>query len=463
MKLSLGARHFLGVALAGVLTPSCASQTSAVPTSVAMRDPSTIIKRDNTYWVYGTGKGVRQLSSPDRLHWTEQQPVFATSPAWTREAVPGNTINIMWAPDVRRMNGKYYLYYSFSTLGSNNSAIGLATSATLEPDSWVDQGPVIVSQRGGNFNAIDPCIFQDAGGKPWLSYGSYWSGIKLVALDSQSGKIPPGGRIYEIASRPTPGNAIEAGAIYLHDGYYYLFVNWNGGGAYNIRVGRSQTVTGPYLDKDGKDLQGGGGSLFLNSVFDDRSGKPFDDQTGPGHVGILRDTDGYWVSTHFEWSRFNNGATTMNIHRLIWDVDGWPRVVLDPGPFRLASVLPTYGVLTNAGDAPQNTYFQNTPAQAWRLVHQGAGYYAILNGDAALSVVGTANPAAKTEMLPFQKLDSQLWFPQQNEDGTYTLLLKSSGNKAALDIDGCSNNDGAPVNVYTSNGLPCQKWSFRTR
>ena len=464
----------------GAVVCLCATPVLAAPLQVTMRDPSTIVKRGQTYWMYGTGKGVQHYSSTDLKNWKHRGQVFATAPQWTKAAVPGNTDNIMWAPDIHQWNGKYHLYYSFSTLGSNNSAIGLATSTTLEPGSWQDQGPVIISQRGGDFNAIDPSVFTDFEGKQWMAYGSYWSGLKMFQLDSATGKRLAGAPVINLASRPAvPGNAIEAPTIYPHDGWYYAFVTWGGGAGYNTRVGRSRNVTGPYLDRNGKNLVDGGGSLFLTSTPTDASGRPGDDQVGPGHVGILKDGDQFWVSTHYEGSRFNN-ATTVNLSRLIWDADGWPRVVLDEGPFKLVSALPSRNVLTvrTATSPPtvpgkpsanepliQNTWFQNAPSQWWRLLHRGAGFYALVTqNNQALTVTGDATKTGTgLALAPLDTLDTQSWFITQNEDGTYRLQPKLSNRTQSLDVAGCSNLDGAAVSVWTNNDAACQKWSFRQR
>ena len=469
------------ISLGALLLLGATTLALAAPTNVTMRDPSTIVKRGDTYWVFGTGKGVQSYSSTDLMNWTQREQVFAASPEWTKTAVPGNKINVMWAPDIHEWNGKYYLYYSFSTLGSNNSAIGLATSATLAPGSWQDQGPVIISQRGGDFNAIDPSVFTDFDGKRWMAYGSYWSGLKMLQLDAATGKALVGGPIIDLATRPgVPGNAIEAPAIYPHDGWYYAFVTWGGGASYNTRVGRSRNVTGPYLDRDGKKLIEGGGSLFLTST-PATDGRPGDDQVGPGHVGILKDGDRYFVSTHYEGSRFNN-ATTVNVNPLIWDADGWPRVVLDGGPFKMVSSLPKANVLTVRtpasvptipGQSPanepqvQNTWFQNAPAQWWRPVHLGAGYYALVTADnRALTVAGDLTkpePNAILGLAPLNNLDTQSWFLSQNEDGTYRVQPKLGNGKLSLDVAGCSNLDGAAVALWNNNDAACQKWSFRQR
>ncbi|MBV9865793.1 MAG: family 43 glycosylhydrolase [Abitibacteriaceae bacterium] len=449
----------------------------AVETNVLVRDPSTIVQHDGTYWVYGTGRGTQQFSSTDRLHWTNQGPALATAPAWVANNVPGNTTNEVWAPDVHFFNGKYYLYSSYSHWGSNSSGIGLATNDTLDPKGWVDQGLVIRSIAGGDVNAIDPCIFEDAEGKPWLSYGSYVSGIKLIQLDPATGK-QLGDKVYSLATHPRgPGAAIEASYVYYHDGYYYLFVNWDAccAGAkssYNIRMGRSKTVTGPYLDKTGKGMMQGGGTLFLAATYDNGSGRPVDDEVGPGHVGILHDTDGYWLSTHYEWARDQNGATTMNLNQLSWDTDGWPRPVLDTGPYKIVSAIATHDVLAVVRDtalegAPIQTVFDaGANSQRWTLQYQGDGYYSIIKPgtNMALSVSGcNATAGAKIEISDNRNRDCQQWYLQQNDDGTYTLFPKSGNRAQALDVSGCSPNDGTPLEQWNANGLECQKWSLRLR
>lgn len=406
----------------------------AAETDCPAHDPSRIVRgRDGIYWLYGTGRGIRQFSSPDRLHWTERGPVFPHPPAWVAAAVPANTKNYAWAPDVIASGGKYYLYYCYSSFGSKTSAIGVAVSTTLSPDSWADMGVVLQSGPDTSYNAIDPCPLQDASGKLWLSFGSFFSGIELAALDPAAGGRLPGGAVREIAARPrTPGNPIEASYLTFHAGFYYLFVNFDrccagAKSTYNIRVGRSASVSGPYLDKAGKDLQEGGGSVFLASVPDDGSGRPWDDRIGFGHVGILSGADGDWLTTHAEWVRDRQGRTTVILQKLLWDEGSWPRAVLDPGPWRIVSAQPTHDDLR-----------PGTPL--WTLSDRGGGVYRIASvpGGKPLIVDGAA-----------------LWAIRQNADGTYTLGPgTAAGKPQALDA-------AAPVSLRADLGTEAQKWSFR--
>lgn len=464
---------------AALLVLTALAPAKAWETDMSARDPSTIVKSGGTYWVYGTGTGVSQFSSTDRVHWTFRGPVFPAAPAWVASAVPANTHNFAWAPDIHFFGGLWHLYYCYSSFGSKVSGIGVATNATLDPKTWADQGLVVRTGRDTDYNAIDPCIFQASDGKPWLSFGSYFSGIKLIALDSATGKpAAEGSAVSPLADRPhTPPNAIEASCVYYHAGFYYLFVAWDGccAGArstYNIRIGRSRTVTGPYLDKAGKDMSQGGGTLFLGSVGDNGSGRPPDDEVGPGHAGILADMDGAYVSYHEEWARDRGGRTTLNINKLAWDGDGWPRLVLDPGPYALVSALATHGVAeaaggaTGTGAAVQTGFPTGGLGQRWTLAYQGDGYYRLVNvaSGKALSVAGdAAKPGAPVQIAPVENRDSQKWYLQQNDDGTWTLLSKSSGKALALDVSGCSLGDGTPLQQWTANSLDCQKWSLRAR
>ena len=200
--------------------------------------------------------------------------MFSALPSWVATTVPA-AVNI-WAPDLSFFNGVYHLYYAVSSFGSQNSAIGLATSPTLDQTDpsykWTDQGAVLVSQAGGNFNAIDPSITVDTDGSVWMSYGSFWNGIFQQQIDPTTGKII-NGSTYHLAQRSaadSPSDAIE-GASLVHKGsYYYLFTSWNSccnsnaaTDNYEIVIGRGTSVHGPFLDKNGVDMAAGGGYVLL--------------------------------------------------------------------------------------------------------------------------------------------------------------------------------------------------------
>lgn len=294
---------------------------AAPPFEQRVHDPSTIVKEGDTYRLFATGRGILSLYSRDLVHWERGPRVLDPVPPWTAEAVPGSR-DYFWAPDVIRVGACYLLYYSVSTWGSQTSAIGLATNATLDSESpqyrWVDQGIVIQSARKDPYNAIDPSVMQASNGKLWLAFGSFWGGIFLTELDPATGKR------LDTNSAPVAlawKDAIEAACLYQRGDEYYLFVNWGQccrgtNSTYNIRVGRSRSITGPYLDRQGKSLVEGGGTLVLET-----SGRFI----GPGHAGILREGGTNWFSFHF-YDRERGGQPTLGLRRLEWSTDGWPKV-----------------------------------------------------------------------------------------------------------------------------------------
>ena len=295
---------------------------------LAAHDPSTITTCNNRYYLFYTGEGIQSKSSADKVFWSPGPQVFADPPAWTTQAVPGFD-GTFWAPDLLYFNHQYHLYYAVSTFGSQVSAIGLVTSPTLDPANpayqWTDQGPVITSTNGSPYNTIDPSFSWDNSGNLWMAYGSYWNGIYLVQLNATNGlRLATNSPTYHLAYN----SSIEASYLWRRGGYYYLFVNWGSccsgvNSTYNIRVGRSTSITGPYLDRDGVDMAAGGGSVFMQA-----NGK----YTGPGHVGILNEGGTLSLTHHYydanAWAPQYGayGAPEFALLPLQWTADDWPCV-----------------------------------------------------------------------------------------------------------------------------------------
>lgn len=321
--------HILRVAarflLFGVLLAdwAVAAPPPTLPQKKALRfhDPSTPIRQGDTWCVFATGNGIVSRYSQDLKNWTEGEPVFKEFPVWHREVVASQKGHL-WAPDVIRRDGRYLLYYSVSAWGKNTSAIGLASSPTLNFKDpayhWKDEGCVIRSGDGDPYNAIDPQLFADSDDSLWMVFGSFWTGIQLIELDPKTGlrhtKRP---QIRQVAWN----DSIEAASLLKHRGYYYLFVNWGIcckglASTYEIRVGRSRKVTGPYLDATGRDLATGGGSLFLKSDGD---------RIGPGHASFIEEVGGTRVFFHY-YDRKRFGAPTLGDLPLRWTPDGWPEI-----------------------------------------------------------------------------------------------------------------------------------------
>ncbi len=296
------------------------SSVFALDGQTGMHDPSTVIAAGGRYYVYATGNGIPVSVSDDGWTWRRAGSVM--------EAVPGGRPgpdviarggNNTWAPDIIHVGDKYFLYYA-APGPQPKAAIGLLVGTTLDPDSpdykWVDAGPVVWSDGVEDSNAIDPGVFRDSSdGTLWLTYGSYFGYIRLVQLDPKTGKrLHPERKPVDIAINS------EASVIISHEGWYYLLVTHGSccagaNSSYNIRMGRSRKVTGPFVDNMGIDMLRGGGKLFLGS-----SGR----YIGPGHFGLLDLGNGVQkFSCHYEADLDRGGISVLDIRPLLWR-DGWP-------------------------------------------------------------------------------------------------------------------------------------------
>jgi arabinan endo-1,5-alpha-L-arabinosidase len=291
-----------------------------------IHDP-VIAKEGDTYYVFSTGARIIVICSKDMVVWEWCGRVFERAPAWVNAINPG--VIDLWAPDISYFNGKWHLYYSGSTFGSQNSVIGLATNATLDPNSpdfaWVDQGEVLRSQPGDDWNAIDANLVVDADGQPWLAFGSYWSGIKLRKIDAATGKLAGDDTtLYSLANRragPDNADSIEAAFIVHRGDYYYLFTSFDfccrgAQSTYNVRVGRASEVTGPYVDRDGVPMLEGGGTKILDA---------YDHWRGPGHNAVFAENGVDWIVYHAYDAQLG-GISKLRIDALHWDEEGWPSV-----------------------------------------------------------------------------------------------------------------------------------------
>ncbi|MEV6959462.1 arabinan endo-1,5-alpha-L-arabinosidase [Streptomyces sp. NPDC051207] len=300
------------------LIPSTASaypNPGAVTGATVVHDPTMIRTSSGRYLLYATGGGLSHRSSTDRIAFSAGGDAFGTRPGWWSSY--GNTE--AWAPDISYHGGKYLLYYSVSTFGSNRSAIGLATSTTGLPGSWTDQGVVYSSSTSSDYNAIDPNLFVDGDGTWWLSFGSWWTGLKMIQINPSTGKqLSTNTTRYALASRPTGTKAVEAPYIVKRGSYYYLFASYdtccNGtSSTYKVKVGRATKVTGPYYDRNGVSMMNNGGTPVLES-----HGRVI----GPGGQSIMSDTDGDLIVYHY-YDGNDNGTPKLGINLLNWS-SGWP-------------------------------------------------------------------------------------------------------------------------------------------
>ena len=422
--------------------------------SLGIHDPSAVIKCGDRYYVFGTGTGIISKSSADKIYWVTGPSVFASAPNWTTN-ITGFTGNTLWAPDITFFNGQYYLYYACSTFGSQISGIGLATNPTLDPTDpayhWTDQGELIQSGSSVTYNCIDPSVMFDATNNLWMSFGSFFSGIKMIQLDATTGlRNTTNTAVSSIANdNAASGDPIEASYLYHRGSFYYLFVNWGSCCAtpaltstYNIRVGRSASITGPFRDANNVSMTSSGGTLFLKAT-----GK----YVAPGQMGILDENGVSYFGYHYLDAN-DNGVPTYDLEPLSWTADGWPTFTNDwsaayhfqmdarddDGEF--------YGLLQNGAS------IFNDPLLGDVLVLNGANQFVNLPG-------GAANGRTFAAVFKWNGgATSQHVFDFGNSTNSYAFLtpLASSGNlRFTISPSGTAGeknleaNGTAPVGVWT--------------
>ncbi len=415
-------------------------------------DPTHMVKDGDRYWIFTTGIGIWNMSSDtsDFSSWQAEPLVFpsGTWPDWVDDYVPGFDGNF-WAPEIIYMNGKWHLYYSCSSWGSRQSAIGVVASPSIADPLWEDQGMVVHSDNSKNWNAIDPDIFKDNEGKVWLLYGSYWDGIFITELDSTTGKPINPDSLHHAAN-----NRCEAGHLESHGDYYYLFFNRGAccsgiHSTYHILMGRSASPTGPFYDKDSVATNNRGGTVFLHS--DGR-------YIGPGHFGYGEDK-----LTYHYYDGASGGAAKLKVASLEWGEDGWPIAVynrslgINDGIYVITNnnskkVLQLEnGDTLNGTNVVQYTETGDT-SQHWEITYIGDGYYKIspvLSPDKALEVNEcSTSDGANVQIGKYEEKECQQWYVAFMGAGVYRIMARHS--RKALEI----------INAYTTDGANAQQWPY---
>ena len=313
-------------------------------TNISVHDP-VMFQQDSLYYIFCTGNGIAMWSSKDMINWKQEKPVFATAPQWAKDSIKGFRGNSLWAPDIsyNKKTKLYYLFYSASAFGKNTSCIGLATNKTLHTNDpgylWIDHGVIIQSIPGKtNWNAIDPNLITDKSGTPWLTFGSFWDGLKIVKLNKDwmsvaenldnmptiaSRKKDPSVKTNLPAVDNNPveagGNAIEGAFVFKKYGYFYLFASIDYcckgvNSTYKMIVGRSKNVKGPYLDKEGLSMAKGGGTIVLkgDSLW-----------YGVGHNSAYTFNGTDYLIFH-GYDAKDNARPKLRIERMTWDKEKWP-------------------------------------------------------------------------------------------------------------------------------------------
>ncbi|MCC8168060.1 MAG: arabinan endo-1,5-alpha-L-arabinosidase, partial [Clostridiales bacterium] len=284
------------------------------------------------YFLYCTN--ARMLRSKDMIKWENIGKALDEAPEIASQWIGSKAI---WAPDIVKEGDEYRLYCSNSSFGEQQSCIFLAVADKPE-GPFVPRDVVFRSTHWTNVNAIDANIITDEkSGRQYMVYGSFWGGCHIIELDRKTGLAIKGpdekGKC--VARRPRWADTAIEGPYIIYNPdteYYYLFVSYASlKSDYNIRVGRSRKVTGPYVDHNGRnmtDLSDDDATLGYMLAC----GYKFDDDPvgymGPGHNSVLHDTDGEWyMISHIRQHDFKQGEpSTLHVRKMEWSSDGWPLV-----------------------------------------------------------------------------------------------------------------------------------------
>lgn len=445
--------------LAGLGLLLCSFTASAITLSglTNSHDPGTIAKDGSTYFHFTTGTGIWYSASTNLTTWTGgPSPVFSSYPSWIYNKIPSFG-GSFWAPDIIHMNGYFYLYYSVSTFGSSNSAIGVARSASLTSPAWQDLGIVVESYGGSSeINAIDPALYRDHDGKVYMSYGSFFGGIGLAEINQSTGKL--NGSVTKIYG----GNHadIEAPYITRNGDYYYLFINrgacCNGASStYYVQVARSTSIYGPYTD--------------VRTVLPNVDGK----YKGPGHIGLLKQDGCNYVSTHY-YDLNNNGAAKLDILKMTYS-NGWPTLTrsfsvascggVSDGLYRITArhsskdLMVSGSSTANGANVVQYSY-SSSKSQQWYVINQGTGYYSVINANSLQSLdVYNNSTASGTNIAqwPYWGGAGQKW-NLTSSSGYYT--VKSQLSNLPLDVLNLSTANNAQIIQWNATGATNQQFSL---
>jgi len=303
-----------------------------------VHDPA-LVKDGDYYYIFSTDckvlakdrqvpAGIQVRKSPDLIHWEWVGYALSGVPEAAYQWTGASTL---WAPDVCKLGDTYYLYYSASQFGKNQSFIGVATSKSID-GPWIDQGEVYKTEQGDPMNAIDPNIVIDHEGQPWMVYGSFFEGIYITRINPQTGKLlePGSGTLIARRHHHVEG-AVEGPYIIYNEQYkkYYLFVSYDSlFENYNIRVGRSESITGPYVDINGNrftDIEHFPQSEVGNKILGSYSFAQDYGWIAPGHNSVLKDDQEYFIAHHARGGK-DKRWPYLHIRRILWTDNGWPVV-----------------------------------------------------------------------------------------------------------------------------------------
>ena len=316
----------------------------AKETRWAGHDPD-IIRYEDGYALATTDNHMLMQFSEDALNWKNGDPAMPEFSKWLYKYAP-NMIDI-WAPDIHYIGGEYRMYYCGSEMGIRSSGMGFMSSKEIDPTKpgygWTDQGEVIHTVKSDSYNAIDAAVLKDLDGKVWMAFGSWGTGIHILELDEKTGKVKNGAKMQNIANRG--GAGVEGASLIEHNGKYFLFTAWDNcckkgadleNNSYKTTVGRSNRIDGGYVDRSGKALLNGGGTILLS-----RYGRYY----GPAGGEAFEDVNRQRFVNHY-YDKNDGGNSYIQVRDIVWTEDNWPELG-QPFMGRYLSAEAEHGILTH--------------------------------------------------------------------------------------------------------------------
>lgn len=289
-------------------------------TDYSAADP-TVWKEGNNFYLFATNT-TKIRKSNDLITWTDGNNMFVTKPTFVTEKGAA-----MWAPDIEKVGDKYILYFAMSAMGKPATAgIGIASADSPEGPFSLDisvdgKGKLFTSDEIGVRNSIDPAYYDDNGQK-YLVWGSF-NGLYAIKLNADGTRPYPDLATAKAEKVMVAGNAFEAPHIHKHGEYYYMFASVGSCcnamlSTYMTVVGRSKSVLGPYVNKEGKSMVDNGFEVVI---------KGNDKFVGPGHNSqLITDSNGRdWLLYHSYYREKPNGGRYLMLDEIVW-VDGWPEL-----------------------------------------------------------------------------------------------------------------------------------------
>lgn len=311
-------------------------------------DPS-IVRFDDGYALMTTNNNLELWTSEDMVTWKDHGKTMHTFPLWIFTYAP--SMENVWAPDIYKFDDEFRVYYCGSVFGKRTSAIGYTASKSIVPGTagygWTDKGHVFHTIATDKYNAIDADVIKTSNGEYWMAFGSFGLGIQLIKLDGKSGyQASDDKTVYNIARRisSASGGAVEGPSLIEHGGQFFLFTAWDKccqqgenieQTTYKTAMGRADKVTGPYLDRSGKDLARGGGTILM-----ERYGR----YIGPGGGEPFQDINRVRFVHHY----YDNAGDKFNhihIRDVVFTDDNWAEMG-QPFLGRYLSAEVEHGVLT---------------------------------------------------------------------------------------------------------------------